>query len=74
MATNVWDHSPNKQPDSAFLGVLEHVSGEWVSYRHERGITHVERRYVCSSMVGHIGDRCIFYGFEHGELAVRDEH
>jgi hypothetical protein len=53
-ARTVWDHSPSKQPDSPLSGALQHITGDWVSYRHERGITHVERRYVCSSKVGHI--------------------
>ncbi len=70
----VWDHSPNRQPDSAFFGVLQHISGEWVSYSHERGITHVERRYVCSSPVAHAGEKCKFCGYERGEVPVTDQH
>ncbi len=68
----VWDHSPNKQQDSASVGVLEHISGEWVSYRHERGITHIERRYVCSSAVGHVGEKCVFCGYQLPEVPTKN--
>ena len=65
------DHSPNKRQDFAFVGVLELIKGEWVSYRHERGITQVERRYVCSSAVGHIGEKCAFCRYQLPEVPIR---